>query len=257
MRVVAFDTETTGTDPENDRIVEICLVEKGAPAVTFRVNPGVPIPAAASAVHGIRDDDVRSCPPFADVAPKVQALVDDAVLLGYNSRSFDTLLLHHELRRAGQPGLDLDRVREIDVMRIWNALEPRTLTGAVRRWLGEDHAAAHEARADVEATLRIWERMAEHHELDAWDGIRLTAPPNEVDREGKFVLDAEGHVCYNFGQHVGSRTSAVDRGYLDWMMKSPRFSTGTKRIVARLLEHGGDLPEAAARRARRGRSSSP
>jgi DNA polymerase-3 subunit epsilon len=251
MRIVAFDTETTGTDPEHDRIVEICLVEKGAPAVTFRVNPGVPIPPAATAVHGIRDEDVRDSPAFAEVAPKVQASVDGAVLLGYNSRSFDTLLLNHELKRAGQPGLDLDRVREIDVMRLWHALEPRTLTGAVRRWLGEDHAGAHDARADVEATLRIWERMAEHHGLDTWDGIRLTAPPNEVDREGKFVLDDEGHVCFNFGQHVGQRASQVDRSYLDWIMRSPRFSTGTKAIVSRLLEHGGDLPEVAARRARR------
>lgn len=249
MRIVAFDTETTGTDPEKDRIIEICLLPAGGPAETFRVNPGVPIPAGASAVHGISDADVQDLPSFRDIAPKVQALVEGAVLLGYNSRNFDTLLVDAELRRAGQPGIDLDSVREIDVLRLWQELEPRTLSGAAKRWLGSEHAGAHGAVADVEMTLAVWQRIAETFELDHDACIEKTRPANELDRAGRFRLDAEGHVVFNFGKHHGTRVNAVDAGYLAWMMRG-EFPTSTKSIVSRLIEHDGDLPEAKAYRAR-------
>lgn len=247
MRVIAFDTETTGTDPETDRIVEICLLAPGGACEVFRVNPGVPIPAAATEVHGIRDEDVAGCPRFSDVAPKIQGIVEGAVLLGYNSRNFDTLILHAELRRAGQPGLHLDHLAEIDVWRVWGELEPRTLSGAAARWLGEEHAGAHRAREDVEMTLRVWARIRDHFGLLESDGIRLTKPEHELDRAGHFALDEDGHVVFNFGKHKGVRVSSVDRGYLEWMGRSD-FPSSTKALIGRLLLNGGDLPEAAAAR---------
>lgn len=248
IRFLAFDLETTGTNPEKDRIVEACFLEPGGTPVVFRVNPGVPIPPDASAVHGITDADVADAPPFADVAPKVQAIAQDAVLVGYNSRTFDTPLLDAELRRAGQPGLRLDDVREIDVLRVWQAVEPRTLTGAARRWLGASHDDAHAAHADVLVTMRVLEAIRAHAGLDERACMRLSHPENEVDRGGKFVVDDDGHVVFNFGKHQGVRASAVDAGYLKWM-SGAEFPSSTKAVVARLIEHGGDLPELAARRA--------
>ncbi len=68
-RPLAFvDLETTGTSPASDRIVEIAIL-KVQPDGTEdfrrkRVNPGVPIPAEATAIHGITDADVADEPPF-------------------------------------------------------------------------------------------------------------------------------------------------------------------------------------------------
>jgi len=247
VQVVAFDVESTGTNPEKDRIVELCLMTPGGRCRVFRVNPGVPIPAEASAIHGIRDEDVAKAPPFSEIAPQVQAWVQGALLLGYNSRSFDTPLLHAELRRAGQPGLDLDAVREIDVMRVWSALEPRTLAGAAKRWLGAEHAGAHQAREDVRATLAVWARLRETFALTEEDAVRLTKPPREVDRAGKFAINDRHEVVFNFGQHHGKPVSSVDRTYLEWMAGA-EFPPSTKAVVQRLMLHGGDLPEAAALR---------
>lgn len=57
--MLAFDTETTGPDPETARIVSATCVEVGADGVvrreTWLVNPGCPIPPEATAIHGITD----------------------------------------------------------------------------------------------------------------------------------------------------------------------------------------------------------
>lgn len=240
-RVVALDIESTGTNPEKDRIVDLALATPGGRCVSFRVNPGVPIPDEATRIHGIRDEDVRDAPTFDAVAPKVQAWVDGAVLLGYNSRSFDVPMLHAELRRAGQPGLDLDRVQEIDVYRVWTETEPRTLAGAARRWLGREHEGAHRAKDDVLVTLEIWRAMAAAKGLTHADAVRMTKPQREVDRAGKFARNADDEVVFNFGQHQGKPVRIVDRSYLEWMAGAD-FPPSTKAVVEQLLLHGGRGP---------------
>ena len=249
QRVVGFDLETTGTDPSTDRIVEICLMAPGGRAKVWRVNPGLPIPAGATAVHGITDADVADAPLFEEIAPEVQRYVDGAILLGYNSRTFDTPLLHAELRRAGQPGIRMETVQEIDVMRIWKAMEPNSLSGAVRRWLGRPHEGAHSAREDVRATLEIWKAMSTAYGLRELDGVAMSKPENELDREGKFALDENGEVIFNFGKHKGKPVRAVDPGYLAWMSKDD-FPSSTKAWVERLIVHSGDPPEAIEYRRR-------
>ena len=70
--LVVFDLETTGTDPATDRIVEISalrLETDGSRSIkTRRLDPERPIPPGATAVHGIRDDDVRGAPTFRQIA---------------------------------------------------------------------------------------------------------------------------------------------------------------------------------------------
>lgn len=253
-RIVAFDIESTGVDPEKDRIVELCLMTPAGRALVWRVNPGVPIPEAATRVHGIADADVADKPRFDAIAQQVQRFVEGAILLGYNSRSFDTLLLNAELRRAGQRGLDLDHVREIDVYRVWQQIEPRTLAGAAKRWLGEEHGGAHRARDDVAATLRVWNAMRERVGVSVDDGVRMTRPANEIDRHGKFVLDDTGIVVLNFGKHHGKAVSSVPLDYLEWMSRGD-FAPSTKALVERLIRGQGDLPEARAVRERLASSS--
>ena len=63
--LVFFDLETTGTNINSDRIVEICYLKVypngNEESKTMRINPGMHIPEAASAVHGIYDADVADC----------------------------------------------------------------------------------------------------------------------------------------------------------------------------------------------------
>lgn len=102
---VAFDTETTGLQV-SDRLVELAGVRFTGDADegewSALVHPGVSIPEAATAIHGIRDDDVRSRPSPAAVLPAFLEFIRGAALVGHNA-PFDVRVLALELLRAGLP----------------------------------------------------------------------------------------------------------------------------------------------------------
>lgn len=229
-RIVWIDCETTGTDPYRDRVVEVALIDTGR-SITHLIDPGIPIPEEATAVHGITDEDVRGCPTFAEIAHDLQERLsgEDVVLGGYNSASFDVCILDAELRRAGQPGLHLSIKRDVDVMRIWNALEPRSLEGAVRRYLGVDHEDAHGSEADAVAVAEVFGAMG----LSVEDAMALTFDESAVDRDGRFRIE-DGVVVFAFGKHEGKRI-VTEPDYLRWML-SADFSPEVKAICRRALE---------------------
>ena len=245
--ILHFDLETTGLSPERSRIVELAAFEGGGgpgagdpPSTAYlgRFDPGVPIPPDAARVHGITDADVRGAPRFEREAPALQRLFEGRVLCGYNIRSFDTPLLDAELRRAGQPGLGLESVREIDLYRVWTAIEPgeargeRTLTAAVRRFLDRSHGGAHASAHDAGVLPRLLGAMREAFGLGEGDLLDLTLSAEEVDRAGK-LRRAGGEVVFGFGRHAGEPVSEHP-DYVDWILGAD-FPEETKRILRGLL----------------------
>lgn len=261
-RLLFFDLETTGTDPESDRIVELAAARPGErePQVR-RYHPGRPIPPGATAVHGISDEDVADAPRFEEEAARVQAMFEGRILCGYNIRSFDTVMLDLELRRAGRSGLDLDRVREVDLMRVWEEMEGGaragagsdgsgkgaegrrgeggrrgpgwTLADAVRRYLGRDLRDAHTAAADTRVLPGLLEAVRAEHGLSLEEMLVLSRRPDEVDRSGK-LRRRRGKVVFAFGKHRGEPVEA-HRDYAEWILEAD-FPRDTKRALRRLLE---------------------
>lgn len=205
-----------------------------------RFDPGRPIPPEATAVHGITDEDVEGEPRFEDRAGEIQRMFRDEVLCGYNIRRYDTLILDAELRRAGQPGLDLGQVREVDLYRVWREVEPRSLASAVRRYLGRDHDGAHTAEADAGVLPPLMRAMARVHGLDMGDLLRLSRKPDEVDRARRLRVQ-DGEVVFNFGLHEGEPIRDHE-DYLDWML-SRDFPEETKERIRRLRDRGYRLEE--------------
>lgn len=237
-RMLAIDLEATGLDPLRDRIVELAVVRAGDGLVLLheRFHPGVPIPPLATAVHGISDADVAHCDFFATRASDVLKILEGAVLVGYNSRRFDTVMLDAELRRAGEKGLDLASLQEIDLLRVWAASERRTLELAVQRFLGHGHEGAHGALDDAEVLIPLLQAMKRAWGLEDWDLLDLSRPPAEVDRSGKLRLDRSGRVVFNFGQHAGEPVSEHE-DYLDWMLGAD-FPPDTLHAIRKLKENG-------------------
>lgn len=93
--LAVIDLETTGTDPKTDRIVEIGVVkifpDGSRDDRCRRVNPGVPIPEAATAIHGITDADVKDTPTFEILVPGLVRFLDGCDLCGFNLKRFDVL----------------------------------------------------------------------------------------------------------------------------------------------------------------------
>ena len=103
--LVFFDLETTGVQITRDRIVEISIVkvhpDSERETKTRRINPGMPIPPEATAVHGITDADVADCPTFAQVARSLYTWLEGCDIAGFNSNRFDVPMLIEEFLRAG------------------------------------------------------------------------------------------------------------------------------------------------------------
>ena len=108
-QLVVLDTETTGLDPERDRIIDIGAVRLG-PDLEVRdrfvtlVDPGVPIPLFITRLAGIADTDVRGAPAFPEAFAALRQFAGDAVLVGHNV-GFDRDHLAAGARRAGLPPL--------------------------------------------------------------------------------------------------------------------------------------------------------
>jgi DNA polymerase-3 subunit epsilon len=242
--LILFDLETTGTDPSRDKVVEIAVLrlepDGGRLVRTRRINPERPIPAEATAVHGIRDEDVRDEPPFRRIARGLLELLEGADLAGFNVRRFDVPLLDREFRECGLD-LELAGRRIVDAMTIYHRKERRDLSAAVRFYLGREHEGAHGAEADLTATADVLDAQLERYpdlprsveELDAW-----TRPTRDaVDGQGKFVRRHD-EIVFAFGKHRGRSLQEVAReapDYLEWVVGSD-FPEDAKEIVRRVLK---------------------
>ena len=238
-----FDLETTGTDTNRDRIVQIAIIRVDPSGLrrTFEtlVNPECPIPPSASAIHGIYDADVRDQPTFAQVRAEVEEYLDGADLAGYNSIRFDQPLLQNELRRSGSHA-DLDEARHLDAMIIFHKMERRDLTAAYRFYCDSVLEDAHSALADTTATLEILDAQVgryedvpdttqELHDFCNADRKRF------VDRDRKLIWNDQGEPEFTFGKLRGSTLKGVcadpdGRGYLEWILKKD-FGEDLKGII--------------------------
>ncbi|HET6398231.1 MAG TPA: 3'-5' exonuclease [Candidatus Thermoplasmatota archaeon] len=166
MRILALDTETCALRAGRDRIVQFCAVELDAELeeqgrwVQF-VDPGIPIPPHATAIHGITDDDVRGRPRFAAVAPRLRRLLEGAVLMAYNAR-FDAGVLDLEFRRCGIPPLPAD-MPVIDPLVVERQVNSRSLGPTYERYTGLPLLGAHDAEADTVAMVEVLRRQRRVH----------------------------------------------------------------------------------------------
>lgn len=250
--LAAFDLETTGTNPERDRIVEITIGRVEPTTLNTQllhtlVNPGIPIPADASAIHGITDEAVRDAPPFAKIVRFVVPLLSGASLVGYNHRRFDVRMIATELRHAGVTEDPCEAAHLIDAQAIYFKREPRDLAAALQFFCGDSHEGAHGTTADVMATLRVLLKQLERYDdlpRDVEALHEFCRDASWVDRDGKIIW-RDGKACLGFGPHQGVPLAIADRGFLSWML-GKNFPPDTKEIVRQALNGNYPLPTTSA-----------
>jgi DNA polymerase III subunit epsilon len=237
--IAFFDLETTGIDVVKDRIVEICILKvntDGSEDVrTYLINPTIPIPAQASAIHGIKDEDVAEKPTFAQLAKEIAAYIKDCDLAGYNSNKFDVPMLAEEFLRAGLD-FDFNKRKKVDVQVIFHKKEQRTLTAAYKFYCGKDLVGAHGAEADTRATYEVLKAQLDKYPDLAPDIDGLSAfssHTSNVDFLGRIVIDDKGTEVFNFGKHKGKPVEEVfekEPSYYNWMMNGD-FPLNTKQVL--------------------------
>lgn len=249
-----FDIEATGLDVVNDRIVEIAVVKllTNGEKQTFhkKINPEIPIPTAASAIHGIYDKDVVDCPKFREVAKDLINFLKGADLSGFNVLKFDIPILLESFLRENID-FNLENKKIIDSQKIFHLMEKRNLRAAYKFYCEKDLESAHSALADTEASVKVLAAQVKRYlgqsVLDQ-DNKHIgtikndmkslhdlsDAPP--IDYSYRLVYGDDGMPVFNFGKYKGKsvvETLKQDPGYYNWIMQG-QFPVDTKRKLTKI-----------------------
>lgn len=164
LPLLVMDTETTGLSVVTDRVVSVGAVSVHGSRI-FRahmlddlVDPGVPIPPASTAIHGITDEMVAGARTFPAVYADLQRMARNRVVVGHNV-AFDLTILRQECKRHDRPWDDLVF---IDTMRLASLLNPALKDFSleqVSRLYQIDLHGRHTALGDAMVTAELFVRM--------------------------------------------------------------------------------------------------
>jgi len=154
LNAIAFDSETTGLDTSQARMIQLGAVRilhgevDESQSFQSLINPGLPIPPASQAIHGISDADVASAAGFNEVVQAFDDWCQDSVLVGYAS-GFDLAMLKREKQLAG---LEWVAPRCLDVRFLVNLLGPNLpdfSLDTIAAWVGVEIQHRHSALGDA------------------------------------------------------------------------------------------------------------
>lgn len=264
-----FDIESTGLNIATDSIIELSFVKvfpDGEERIkTWRILPWDyvtrtqrPISPSASAVNGVKDEDLVGCPKFYEVVDDVIEWIGDSDLAGFNSAKFDLPMLAEEIERirfylGKDIAVNLHEKKMVDVQTIYHFKEPRNLRAAYRFYCGgDDFENAHTAEADTVATYRVLQGQ-----LDMYDDLKndveslssIGGRPRIVDYAGRLIFNEDKEAVVSFGKHKGKTAREVYRtepSYFSWIMNG-EFTLDTKRQFALLKEQFDEERKAASR----------
>jgi len=254
--IIFYDLETTGLATDIHRIVEISLIKIHPDGQeekwVQRINPEMPIQEDATKANGIKNEDVKDCPTFKQLAPAFFEFFKDCHLAGFNIIAFDNRILQKEFERAGLQ-FSTDGRAIVDPMYIYHRKVPykegikRNLAAAYKFYCDKDLENAHTAKADALATIEVLKGQLEMYGDLPHDVYKLAdfcqcKTCDFVDKEGKFIWE-NGVVVFNFGRHRDKSLMKVieeDPGYLQWMLGKD-FGDEVKELITNAMS--GKLPE--------------
>lgn len=192
---VVFDLETTGLSPSKDEIIEISGIKMHENEIkdefTTLVNPGIPIPPAASRINGITDEMVRCAPPPGEALEKFLDFAENMVLVGHNIHTFDMAFLRFSAARRLKREITNDYVDTLYLARNCLPSLAHHRLSDVAEYFGISTAGAHRALADCHMNLqcyielgKLWEREKKNPSAQSACCPRCGSPL--VKRNGKF-----------------------------------------------------------------------
>ena len=251
--VLSFDLETTGTSPEDDRIVQLgaAYFDRGRYQRRHEVliNPEIPIPVEASRVHHVTDARVQGAPRLGEFLPRwdehLQGLTTYGkrapLICGYNLLAFDIPLLRNELRRlqiADQLG---DRpILDLFIFAKWFWRNRSTKLTDLCAQFQIEIPNAHQASADARGCGELLFRLIESKVIP--DDIEKSLA---LQRDYQRILEEEleayhywlygdrdsGELFVGAGKHRGVPLAAAPVSYLEWLLRLDDLREGARQAV--------------------------
>ncbi|WP_213318465.1 putative quorum-sensing-regulated virulence factor [Chlamydiifrater volucris] len=225
LHFIFYDTETTGTNVEKDRVIEIAAYnpETDESFVSY-VNPGIVIPQEASNIHGITNEVVEQAPEFPVVIESfINFCGGDAVLVAHNNDSFDLPLLESECLRHS---ISLPKYASIDSLKWAKKYRPdlpKHNLQYLRQVYGFSENRAHRALDDVIILHKVFSAMV--GDLSPSAIINLLAG-NTNPKMFKMP----------FGKYKGKKLTEVPASYIQWLQDQGVFEKPENKEIKLAVE---------------------
>lgn len=239
--ITCIDVETTGLDKVNDYIIQLalCKFDKETYEVVYKdswyIEPQhkFNISEGAMKAHGLTNEFIKEngCS-LKDIAPTIITVLQDSDILTYNGNNFDVAFLYKDFKLAGFE-FPMDGKMFYDSFGMEVRMSPRNLGSVYKKYTGLEIENAHDALADVMATVEVFkhQKMFIKEDIESWNENRLLAP------EG-FIRDAAAageplRIVFSVGKYKDSEFLEVcknDPNYIKWYMESVA-STYTKNML--------------------------
>ncbi len=221
MREIVLDTETTGLDPSDHRLIEIGCLELWSHVPTGKtfhrlIHPQRDIPEDATRIHGITIEHLADAPLFAAVVDEFLEFIGDAPLVIHNAE-FDLRFLNAELARISRPALDT--TRGIDTVAMARKRFPGSrvsLDELCRRFnidlsVRTKHGALVDSELLAQVYLELLGGRQSRLELTAGDGanvvalaaVRVARPRPEALPDRLSAEEREAHARFVAGELSG------------------------------------------------------
>lgn len=205
-RPVYYDTETTGVNTKEDRIVEIAAYDPVRDlSFEYLVNPGIKIPAEATAVHKITDEMVSKAPNFAEVSRKFIEFCDgEVILIAHNNDGFDVLMLQNEFARHEVVMPQWRFIDSLKYARRYRGDLPKHGLQFLREVFQIPQNNAHRALDDVIVLYKVFSNLIGDLSIDTV--FHLMNKPFQIQH-------------MPFGKHRGMPLKEVPDSYIRWLQQ--------------------------------------
>jgi DNA polymerase-3 subunit epsilon len=231
LRAIFYDTETTGINSGKDRIIEIAAYDPLYNRSLERlINPGMPIPAEATAIHNISNEMVAESPSFKTVAQEFCNFCEgEVVLIAHNNDAFDYHFLKTEFDRNNIPFPSWKFFDTLKWARRYRKDLPRHTLQFLREIYGIEANNAHRALDDVIVLHQVFVHMTD--DLTIEEVYNLINRPRELHH-------------MPFGKHQGMPLKNLPRDYVTWLAGSGAFEKAENQELRMSLEKLGILQPA-------------
>ena len=245
MKLVCFDTETTGLDVQKEHIIQLSLVKvetdtwevEGQRDWYILPETEFTIPAEAEAVHHISKEFLlEHGVSLRSVYEDMIAFTDGCDILSYNGNGYDAPILYYNLKRLGlsfdfegrtwYDALLLERIHTAGQVDENGEKLHNNLTAAYTRYYGHPFEGAHNSLDDVLATIEVFKAQVAAH---GWQWVK---------REefgficyDRWLARKNGSYVLNMGNCKGQTIESVERSYLEWIVDKCAFTDDQTRNI--------------------------